>query len=75
LLDFGVDTVLPSSGTMIDDINDNLIACNFLMTKSKINTICTGNIYTEKQALTIKNMDNLYGIRLFHLPSIKIVLN
>jgi deoxyribose-phosphate aldolase len=75
LLDFGVDTILPSSGTMIDDINDNLIACNFLMTKSKINTICTGNIYTEKQALTIKNMDNLYGIRLFHLPSIKIVLN
>ena len=75
LLDFGVDTILPSSGTMIDDINDNLIACNFLMTKSKINTICTGNVYTEKHGAVLKNMDNLYGIRLFHLPAIDIVLS
>ena len=27
LLSFGIDTIFPSSGMMIDDINDNLIAC------------------------------------------------
>lgn len=75
LLDFGVDTVIPSSGMMIDDISDNLIACNFLMTKSKVNTICSGNVYTEKHAISLKNMNNLYGLRIFHLPAIDIVLN
>jgi deoxyribose-phosphate aldolase len=72
LMDFGITTVFPSSGSMIDDISDNLIACNFLMTKSKINTICTGNMYHNKHANIIKNMDNLYGIRFFHLAGLAI---
>jgi deoxyribose-phosphate aldolase len=73
LMEFGIDTVLPSSGLMLDDINDNLIACNFLMSKSKINTICTGNVYNEKQAMAIKNMINLYGIKIFHLSNLSIL--
>lgn len=69
LMDFGVDTVLPSSGHMIDDISDNLIACNYLHTKANIKTICNGNIYNDKQVQSIKNA-NLYGIRLHHINSI-----
>lgn len=75
LVDFGIKTVFPSSGMMLDDISDNLIACNFLMTKSKINTICTGNVYHEKHASLIKNIDNLYGIRFFNLSSLAIFQN
>lgn len=75
LVDFGVTTVLPSSGIMIDDISDNLIACNFLMTKSKIDTICTGNIYQEKHVNLVKNITNLYGIRLSNLSSLAIFQN
>jgi deoxyribose-phosphate aldolase len=70
LMDYGINTVLPSSGTMIDDINDNLIACNFLMSKSKINTITTGNIYNSKQANSVIKMTELYGIRLFNINSL-----
>jgi deoxyribose-phosphate aldolase len=70
LMDYGIHTVLPSSGTMIDDINDNLIACNFLMSKSRINTISTGNIYNEKHANSVIKMAELYGIRLFNINSL-----
>jgi deoxyribose-phosphate aldolase len=70
LLDLGIKKIFPSSGAMIDDISDNLIACNFLTTKSKISTICTGNIYNQKQVSTVKNIDNLYGIRFFYLAGL-----
>lgn len=72
LVDFGVDCISPSSGMMIDDINDNLIACNFLNTKSKINTICTGNVYQKKHIDLLKNINNLYGIKFFNLNSLAI---
>jgi deoxyribose-phosphate aldolase len=75
LVDFGIKTIFPSSGMMLDDISDNLIACNFLMTKSKINTICTGNIYQSKHSNMVKNTDNLYGIRFFNLSSLAIFQN
>lgn len=74
LIDLGVDTILPSSGHMIDDINDNLIACNYLNTKTNIKTICNGNIYNEKQAQSVKNA-NLYGLRLHYINSIDLFLN
>lgn len=74
LKDLGIDTILPSTGTMLDDINDNLIACSFLNTKSNIQVICNGNIYTEKHANNIKKT-NLYGIRLHHANSIDLFLN
>lgn len=70
LMDYGIDTVLPSSGTMIDDINDNLIACNFLMNKSKIKTITTGNIYNQKQINNIIKMKELYGVRLSNIHNL-----
>lgn len=71
LSDFGVNTVIPSSGHMIDDISDNLIACNYLNTKSKINTICNGNIYLDKHATLVANSD-IYGVRFHHINSIAI---
>ena len=70
LLSFGIDTIFPSSGMMIDDINDNLIACNFLHVKSKIKTISTANCYSDKHYKIINNTADLYGIRFFHISSL-----
>lgn len=75
LLSFGINVILPSSGLMIDDISDNLIACNFLTTKSKIKSICTGNCYTQKQAKIVNDNTQLYGIRFFHLPGLSTFLS
>lgn len=72
LQEFGLDTIFPSSGLMLDNIDDNLIACNFLSTKTNIKTICTGNIYQSKQIQNIKNMTNLEGIRFFYLSGLEL---
>jgi deoxyribose-phosphate aldolase len=64
-----INTVLPSSGIFLDDINDNLIVCNFLNTKSGINVICNGNIYTAKHIQnTMLSTNN--GLRLYYKNSI-----
>jgi deoxyribose-phosphate aldolase len=69
----GVEYVMPSTGHMLDDINDNMIACKYLSSKSKIQTICNGNIWTEKQAESLRS-SNIYGVRLHHIPSIALFL-
>lgn len=74
LTSLGIDTILPSSGTMIDDIYDNLIACQFFLEKNEIKVITNGNIYTEKQAKLVKQT-NVHGIRLHHLNSLKLILD
>lgn len=75
LTDLGIRTVFPSSGTMIDDINDNLIACNFLMTKSQIKTIATGNIYNTKQVNSVSKIENLFGIRFTNIHGLLLYLD
>ena len=74
LTSLGIDTILPSSGTMIDDIYDNLIACQFLLEKNEIKVITNGNIYTEKQAKLVKQA-SIHGIRVHNLNSLKLILD
>jgi deoxyribose-phosphate aldolase len=69
----GIDYVFPSTGHMIDDIHDNLIASKYLMAKSQIKTIANGNIWTEKHAESVKLAD-IYGVRLHHIPSLELFL-
>jgi deoxyribose-phosphate aldolase len=47
LMQYGVDTVYPSSGFFLDSIEDNIIACAYLHEKTGINTIVNGNIWTK----------------------------
>jgi deoxyribose-phosphate aldolase len=74
LIGLGINTIIPASGHMIDDLNDNLIACNYLNTKSKIQTICNGNIYHRKHVENFKN-SNTYGIRFHYINSINLFNN
>lgn len=67
----GVSTVLPSTGHLIDDINDNIIAAKYLSSKSEISVICNGNIWTSKQVENIKN-SGVYGVRLHYLASLEL---
>lgn len=73
LKSLGVEYVLPSSGHMIDDINDNLIASKYLMAKSEINIICNGNIWTSKQAESVKS-SGIHGVRLHYLSGLELFL-
>jgi deoxyribose-phosphate aldolase len=69
----GIQYILPATGHMLDDISDNIIACKYLSAKSKIQTICNGNIWTEKQAEILRS-SNIYGTRLHHISSIALFL-
>lgn len=71
LKSFGINTVIPSTGHLIDDINDNIIASKYLSSKSDISVICSGNIWTTKQIENFKN-SGIYGIRLYYLSSLEL---
>lgn len=73
LYTFGVKEVLPSTGQMIDDINDNLIATKYLSAKTSIKVISNGNIWNSNQIDNIKN-SSIYGIRFHHLSSLELFL-
>jgi deoxyribose-phosphate aldolase len=72
LKDLNIDTILPSSGMMLDDINDNIIACKFLQTKTNIKTICNGNIYRQQHVNNILH-SNIYGFRINNLNALTLI--
>jgi deoxyribose-phosphate aldolase len=66
----GIKTILPSTGYMLDDINDNLLATILIKKRvENINIICNGNIWTENQIKLIKKA-SLYGLRLNSIHSL-----
>lgn len=64
-----IHQIIPSTGQMIDDINDNIIASKYLQVKSGINPIVNGNIWTQKQADTVVGA-GVTDLRLHHLSSL-----
>jgi deoxyribose-phosphate aldolase len=62
LLDLGVDTIYPSTGYSLDDINDNLVASALINKKVPINIICNGNIWNNSQINNISK-SKIYGIK------------
>jgi len=69
-----IDTVSPSSGMMIDDISDNLIACEYLSKKSEIKCICTGNLWKSDQLKNVIN-SKVHGIRFMSTVSLNLYNN
>jgi len=72
LKSFNINTILPSSGIMLDDINDNIIACKFLQTKTEIKTICTGNIYLVNHLALVKK-SNIDGLRIHNIFAVNLL--
>lgn len=72
LKEFSLNTVYPSTGYMIDNIDDNIIASVLLGQKTKIQTVFTGNIWTkehidklEKSNISSVRSNNIHSISLF----------
>lgn len=73
LLDHGVTTVLPSTGYLLDDINDNILACVLIHKKvANMNIICNGNVWNQKQVDTVQKAD-LYGLRVNSINALSII--
>jgi deoxyribose-phosphate aldolase len=71
--EFGLKSVYPSTGNMIDNIDDNIIASILLKEKTGISTIFTGNIWNKnhieklnKYKIDQIRTNTLNGVRLFN---------
>lgn len=70
LLESSLNNVYVSTGYMLDDINDNIIAVNLLKQKTNINCIFTANIWTKEHVNMLKK-NNIQSLRFNNLNSIK----
>ena len=61
LMEMSIDTIYISSGYMLDNIEDNIIASVLLKEKTGINTIFSTNIWTKKhiELLTKNKIDHI----------------
>ena len=72
LQSYGVSDIYPSTGYLLDDIYDNILAAALISKKNPdINTICNGNIWNSDQIQTIYKM-NLYGIKVNSLNALSL---
>jgi deoxyribose-phosphate aldolase len=72
LLDFGVSTILLSTGYFIDDINDNIIAASMINKKiPNINIVLTGNLWNKDQVANITKA-NMKSVRVYHTNGLKL---
>jgi deoxyribose-phosphate aldolase len=72
LLDIGVNTIYPSSGYLLDDINDNILATALINKKIPINIIANGNIWNISQIKTVYKA-NLFGIMVNSTNALKLL--
>ena len=69
LKEFNISTVYPSTGHMLDNIDDNIIASILLNQKTNISTIFTGNVWTKEHLHKLNN-SNIGSIRTNNINSI-----
>lgn len=72
LLDLGIDTIYPSTGYLLDDINDNLVATALINKKVPINIICNGNIWNNSQINNIFK-SKVYGIKVNSINALNLL--
>jgi len=73
LKEFSITNVYPSTGNMIDNIDDNIIATVLLHQKSNINVIFTGNIWNKEHFAKIEK-HNICHIRTNSLRTIQYLI-
>lgn len=71
LLESSIDRIYVSTGHMLDDINDNIVAVNLLRQKTQICPIFTANIWTKDHITTLEK-NQILSIRFNTLNAIKL---
>lgn len=71
LLEAPIQNIYVSSGHMLDNVEDNIIATILLKEKTGINTIFTGNIWTKNHVQLLKK-NNIDSLKLNNINSIRL---
>jgi deoxyribose-phosphate aldolase len=72
LLTSGIKTIYPSTGFFLDSLEDNILACHYLHTKTSINTIINGNAWTAKHINQVLK-SNMYGFSCNNILALKLI--
>lgn len=73
LLSNDIRTIYPSTGYLLDDINDNILACALINKKvPNINIISNGNIWNIDQINNI-NKSKIFGIKVNSVNALKLL--
>ena len=72
LIDGGVSTIYPSTGYLLDDINDNILASAMINKKTPINIVCNGNVWNISQ-INLINKSNIFGIKVNSINALKLL--
>jgi deoxyribose-phosphate aldolase len=73
LVGYGLDTAYPSTGYLLDDINDNILASVLINKKvTNINMICNGNLWNNNH-ISLVQKANLYGLRVNSLNALELI--
>ena len=72
LIDGGVSTIYPSTGYLLDDISDNILASAMINKKAPINIICNGNVWNIGQ-INIINKSKIFGIKVNSINALKLL--
>ena len=75
LLDHKISTIYPSTGHVLDDISDNIIATVLVNKKvPDLKIISNGNVWNDKQAQNICKNKDIYGFKCFTINSLKRIM-
>ena len=66
----GVDYIFPSTGSMVDDIEDSIVVGFLLQKKKELNVICNANIWRKEDYEKVEN-SGVFGIRIKSRNAVK----
>ena len=73
LISFKIAVAYPSTGYLLDDINDNITAAALINKKNtELNIICNGNVWNNSHINLIQKA-NLYGLRVNSINALELV--
>ena len=68
--DVGVDYVFPSTGSMIDVLDDAILVGFFLQQNQQLNVICNANIWKPEDYEKVEK-SNIFGVRIKNINAVK----
>jgi deoxyribose-phosphate aldolase len=72
LQEFGLNMIYPSTGYMLDNIDDNIIATVLLHQKTGITAIFSGNLWNDRHVQSLKK-NNIDSIRTNSINTLKLL--
>lgn len=76
LIGHDIKTIYPSTGYLLDNLADNILACGLISKKvDKIQIISNGNIWNDTHMDLLNKTSNIFGIKCHNIHSLKKVAN